>query len=495
MQHVRFTPMVLSGAFSLALLTGCPNAGTQPPVIAASGEPTSAPSAAPSTPATSASTDPGQGGATAAPSMTPSSSPLSATTIRGKVYDENDAAVSGAKVSVKSLNPSNPFESTVDVVAGSYVVNDVPAGVQLQIVATKDKWTSRTRVETLLPLTSAQANIVNFGGTDNADAEGGAYFLSKYPEVASASGTYDGSKLTYVIKLSEALDEDNRRRFEDALTIQGNPDASGLISIRRNSAFMVDRVLPKATWDAAGTTLTFEFGVPLRASQNDKTKYTLTLVRGADGTDIKDTDNNILGMGLMSGEQYREAFKLGSPVAAAAGSTAAQRWEAAHTGSASFDVEKDDTAPKLESVKAAGINDNYRFELTFNEPMVAYPEASAFAAATTVLSNYSFVFSKTAVTDVDMSVALGTPVSDAATGLAAMNAKSRFNFAAGTVTFDPSNPRTVFVTVARTLVPTEAKYFKVRVENAADPAGNTISTSGKVEADDTADNIKFGSLL
>jgi hypothetical protein len=91
-------------------------------------------------------------------------------------------------------------------------------------------------------------------------------------------------------------------------------------------------------------------------------------------------------------------------------------------------------------------------------------------------------------------------VSDATQAQAAMDANSVFRFdATGTpakveVSFSTTDPKVVYVTVDRALVPTDAKFFKVRVDNVEDPARNVIATGNENAADQTADNIKMGAI-
>jgi hypothetical protein len=421
-------------------------------------------------------------------------------TLRGKVYDEAGATVSGAKVKIRSLSTSTPFETTVDVTGGSYVANGVPAGAQIEITASKDGWTSRTRVESLLDSTG-DANIVNFGGALNeqVDPESAPYFISDYPEVVSASATRTDAKLTYVVRLSEPLDQDNRRRFENAFSVTAPDGEGGIVTLRKDSAFLDDRVLAKMTWDATGAILTYEFEAPLLARTTDETRYTLTLSRAEGESIIEDASGHRLGfIETPGGSTYARAFKLSAP-GAPADSSATARWTAAHTGSASFTVPEDDTKPTLVSVSGNAIQsggDKFRFSLTFSEPMQVYPGAPVGAAASAlVLNNYLFALSEDDLNGIDMD---GTPitVANALQAQAAMDAESVFNFdaAGATVTHSTTDAKVVHVTVNRDLVPTAAKFFKVRVENVQDPADNIIATGNEVAADNTADNIKMGAI-
>jgi hypothetical protein len=62
------------------------------------------------------------------------------------------------------------------------------------------------------------------------------------------------------------------------------------------------------------------------------------------------------------------------------------------------------------------------------------------------------------------------------------------------VSFSDTDPKVVSVIVPRSVIPTTAKFAKVRLDNVQDPAGNSISLAGANAADKTADNIKAGSL-
>jgi hypothetical protein len=485
---------LISGAFSLTLLTGCPNAGTQPPapVTDASASPTAAaPSPTGSGPVVAA---PGS----AAPTASAAPSNVATSTLRGKVYDEDGATVTGARVRVRSLNTAVPFDSTVDVLSGSYVVNQVPTGTQVEITATKDGWTPRTRVDSLLDSTGI-ANIVNFGGSlsDQEDPEGVPFFISDHPEITSASATRTAEKLTYVIKLSEPLDATNRRRFENAMAITATDRNGGIVALGTDSTFLGDRVRATASWDETGSVMTYTFEAPLLAKNDADTTYRLALTRAEGDEVIEDAAGNVLGQTVPAAGAYAEAFKLASPVAPTTESAAA-RWAAAHTGTASFEVPEDDTKPTLVSVTGAPITtggtSQFRFSLTFSEPMRVFPEATGFSATVTELNNYYFALSEDEVGDLDMDTNSAATVSDATTANAALDANTVFRFGAGTVQFSDSDPKVVHVSVDRSWVPADARFVKVRVDNVEDPAGNVISTGGKVASDLTADNIKGGAI-
>jgi hypothetical protein len=419
-------------------------------------------------------------------------------TLQGKVYDETGALVQGATIHVRSLSSQVKFDSTVETTGGTYVVNNVPTGAQIEITATKPDWTSRVRVESLLA-TSNATNTVNFGGpaSDPQDSRGAAYFISSFPEIVSASGNYDGAKLVYTIKFSESLDADNQRRAENALSITSPDPNGGFITIRKGTTFLNDKILAQAAWDATGTTLTFTFEAPLLGDKNDKKTYTLTLVRGEGEDLIKDKQGNVLGLiAPNAGSAYAEPFKLTS-LTLSNESTAQARWAATHTGSGSFNVPKDDQAPKLVSLTTTPIVvngvDNTRFVLTFNEPMRVYPQATGFSSTVQTLSNYVFALSDRSMESVDMNATVNATVNTSSD--VTFNTPFRFGAGSGaTVSFSDTDPKVVSVIVPRSVIPTTAKFAKVRLDNVQDPAGNSISLAGANAADKTADNIKAGSL-
>jgi hypothetical protein len=123
--------------------------------------------------------------------------------------------------------------------------------------------------------------------------------------------------------------------------------------------------------------------------------------------------------------------------------------------------------------------------------MQVFPSVSS--ASTTVLDNYIFALSDKSLDGTDVSGTVGPSVSVSGD---VVNDRP-FRFAAGSnaqVTLSSSDPKVVFVTVPRSVVPSGTKFYKVRVEAVQDPSGNVISTTGKVDANLTADNIKSGAL-
>jgi hypothetical protein len=226
----------VAGSLSIALLAGCPTTTTPPVATPTPGTgtptvaPTMAPSMAPTNGPTAAPTTPtGSPGASTVPT-TPASAPAptgKTTIVGGNVYDEAGATVDGAVVKVNSLDTSVPYTASTTTASGSYVVNNVPEGANVEIIVSKDGWTSRRRVGSFQTQSTIK-NEVNFGGNatnTNGTADAGqAYFISKYPEITAVDPVYDASNVSwqsvsYKMTLSEALDDVNRRRFEDAVRL------------------------------------------------------------------------------------------------------------------------------------------------------------------------------------------------------------------------------------------------------------------------------------
>lgn len=529
----KSTLAAVAGSLSLAMLTGCP-APTTPPT-SPSPTATAPTSPSPTGQPTGQPTEPG-----ATPTTTPSATPLENTTIRGTVYDLDGARVDAAKVSVKSLNPSSPFDSTVDVINGTYVVNSVPAGVQLEVTATKDGWTSRSRVETLLPLTASdEPNVVNFGGSDDADSEGRSYFISKYPEIAAVEPAEDAtgvdpSTLTVKLTLSEALDTTNQRRFEDAIRVlpansfaRQTGSATDLedtattalvagdyaYSIAENSTFLGDDdTRASVEWTEEGKVATLTFNAPLLSAEDDAAKYQVVLV--TPGSVIEDGDGNDFGVyngsfggyagapaGTILGGTFKEA-----DLAVPSGVTGVAAWLASHTVASTFEVAEDDTTPTLTGVTVTELTGSTRITFTFNEPIAAYGGGAnaiygetwmgaTFAGAVTpsaasaaILDNFTFAVGENATDLDDVELDGDAPATFAidntsGVGDQAAERETEFYFvpgdaAAETIVFgvNPDDAKQLRMTLGSANVfANQVNAIKARVEAVEDPAGNAIT--------------------
>jgi len=420
----------IAGTLSLTMLTGCP--GTNP---ANTGTPSGAPTAGASTPATNASPS---AAASPAASTTPAASPSAAATgtgtpapvtsskpasgktvvVSGTVYSEEGAKLDGVVVKVTSLDANQPYNGSQTTSQGSYVFNDVPEGVKVEVSVTKDGYTTRTQVESFQAL-NTNKNVLDFGGTDT----GKAFFISKYPEIvmttpAEDDTNVDNSTISVKVTLSEALDEDNKRRFEDALMLlPGDKDATadtgassydledtnntlngslqngagatlGMALNKSNFKYTIGKSVlfledsatrASITWSSDNKEATLTFNAPLMASSNDPAKYNIALSYNSSDV-IKDKDNNQLGTAQAAsslstkystaGEIITNAFKKKD--LATSSSTAFGRWDDTHDNAATFEVKEDDTAPTLQGVTISTVGNDSRYELSFNEPIAAF---------------------------------------------------------------------------------------------------------------------------
>lgn len=256
------------------------------------------------------------GSPTPYPSAVPSYSANLTTIVSGKITDEDGAVVNNAKVRLRSLNPAVPYESTVDVVNGAYVINMVPTGVQMELQASKDGWTRRARVVTPLPQERMTFDFSRENGL----------FISDRPEIERVSPEdgatqVDTSKVAVQLTLSEPLDVANQRRFAQAIRIlpanrAADPQGTGELtdynalpkvkaseggkstqyswSFAQGSAASADDVAV-VTWDAEGRVATFSFKEPLPRASEGTPAYQVALI--GSGPTIYDANGNMLGSG------------------------------------------------------------------------------------------------------------------------------------------------------------------------------------------------------
>jgi hypothetical protein len=475
---------------------------------------------------------PGNPSPSVSPTATPDAGLNTTATLSGMVYNEMGSPVSGGKVMVKSLNAAKPFQAEAEIVSGAYVINGLPEGLLLQVIAMKDGWTSRSQTAVLVP--TRDANKVNFGGAGNA------YFITDYPEIEAVEPALDAQaiapgKLVYKLQLSEALDDNNRRRLENALrVIPANAAANGgtaptatqdlessaigadialeagatqLIgnyAIKKGSSFMGDaNKRAKITWTPDGKAATLEFDAPLLQSKDTEAKYQVVLV--SEGTRITDGGGKQLGTNATgsldayptAGNMVFGAFKSAALRLNQANGTLAQIWDDTHENVGTFDLQKDETAPELMGIEVAPVNNGTRIELMFSEPMAAYFGTTGNSHASLAdLSKYAFAVGATSDNIKDFKldgtadVADVDPNATATYGASAERGKE-FKFTGNQVvaSVDPMEPKRVFLTIARpNFFNVEARDIKVRVEGVADPAGNAIT---KADADADA---KLGAL-
>lgn len=522
-------------------VTACTNNTNVPPIPTPSGQPT-APVASPSA---GTPTTPPSGQPTGQPSGNPSANPADPVVakpvvVSGMVYDEKGASVEGAQVTIKSLNAAAPYQATTTTSAGSWVVNNVPEGVNVEIAVTKGGWTTRKRVGSFQAAAN-QRNIMNFGAPSNQAADAGAaYFLSDRPEVeatepATKAEDQEAGKLVYKLRLSEPLAETSRKRFEDAIRVfpanaAASPNAAAAdlenaadtgalaieasydYAIKKGTTFLDDAsTAATVTWNDAKTEATFTFNAPLIASENEMAKYQVGLVASAasdpeiedmQGKQLGTSDTGSLSAYPAAGNLIRNVFK--EPTLAIEGTPAsdADRWNATHESVATFSLKKDATTPVVQGIEVRTVGDDTRIQLTFSEPMAAYDDTDGYQAASlTDLANYSFMIGEDAADlDGELEGDAGAPDVDPATesvyGDENGELEEEFRLVDGdddmadndddgdvSVEVDPRDAKVVWITVhgIPEFFDDAAGAIKARVEGVADPAGNAISDN---EADE-----------
>ncbi|MEB3222238.1 MAG: carboxypeptidase-like regulatory domain-containing protein [Candidatus Sericytochromatia bacterium] len=458
--------------------------------------------------------------------------------VSGTVRSEKGATVDGATVTVKSLDASVPYTASVTTTGGAYIINNVPEGANVEVVVTKDGWTSRRRVASFQQSATGSQNIFNFGGTDPSDP-GAAYFISDYPEITSTTPAHDAkgvdaNKLTFTVRLSEALDEDSRDALDKAFTIvptsyESALDVSGTskpffdvvtaeragevlagitavrypYAIRANSQLFgtaANRLRPR--WNSSGTEVTYTFDHSLQASSGANAEYQAVLFAMTDWR-IEDLKGNQLGTDAAgnltwpaAGTLLCNVFKDNDLFYDGAVRNA---WAQTHTSSLRFEVKRDEFSPKLTDVQVTPDGPDIRIDLAFSESLGAWVGDDMVRVDATVkdLSNYSFKVGALPgdLTDEGLD---GSGIVLSGPSIAAMKAslqpKIEFQFpqrSIADVTLDATTPSILHLWIrggAQENLFGGYRVIKARVAGIKDPAGNAI---GWTDADR---NLRSSSL-
>lgn len=291
-----------------SLLGAC--AATAPPLIPPSPalvpESTTVPTPRPSAPPPTASPTP-----SATPSLPILQTPT--TIVAGLVLDEEGRPIDGARIEVNSLSSGAPYTGSAIAYDGSWVINNIPTGLDVELIASKDGWTTRRRVGAF-QINPGQRNEVDFGHPD-AGNPGAAYFLSRHTEVTQVT-LERSSDVRLHLHLSEPLDDQNRRRFEDAVRVlPANKEAAGgkpllgdFTRERAPDGFVLDGkdgVIRKNTlsgskritagWNADNTELTLEIPSALLPRRSGA-RYQVLLASPSGSERIVDKDQSELGL-------------------------------------------------------------------------------------------------------------------------------------------------------------------------------------------------------
>ncbi|PKL76727.1 MAG: hypothetical protein CVV27_08780 [Candidatus Melainabacteria bacterium HGW-Melainabacteria-1] len=228
-------------------------------------------------PTTGPTADPGP---TAAPTDEPTAQPTSAptaeatsdisvvekTTFNGKIFDALGNPLDGVEVKVRSLNTSVPFEAITTTAGGTFAFNNAPAGVQIEITATRPGYAPRSRTEVLKSNKQGDpnANRFDFGSADSSSFGSSYGALSDLPEVIRVSPGRNVSGVSadtsFALTFSEPMD---RATVEQGLLLNKYLNSGSQEDAFDISAFNI-------VWNSDDTEiqLTFKPGIQL-TSQND----------------------------------------------------------------------------------------------------------------------------------------------------------------------------------------------------------------------------------
>ena len=247
-------------------------APTTAPTVAPTAEPTTAPSADPSTapsPSTLPTVEP-----TTLPTAQEDISIVERTTFNGKVYDDTEAPLDGVTVKAMSLNSSVPFEAETTTAGGTFAFNNAPAGVQIEITASRPGYTTRRRVEVLKSNKQGDPNANRYDfGTDGSGGNFGVAFnaLSDKPEVTMVTPGRNVAGVdpatSFVLTFSEPMDRktvvDNFQVLAyttETFSVDDDTTVTGSGVIADNDGTRIwDKAAFNASWNSDDTEVTMTF--------------------------------------------------------------------------------------------------------------------------------------------------------------------------------------------------------------------------------------------
>jgi len=101
------------------------------------------------------------------PAATSDISVIEKSTFNGKLFDDLGVPLEGATVKVRSLNTSVPYEAETYTVGGVFAFNNVPSGIQIEIITSKVGFATRKRVEVIKSNKQGDPNANRYDfGTD-----------------------------------------------------------------------------------------------------------------------------------------------------------------------------------------------------------------------------------------------------------------------------------------------------------------------------------------
>lgn len=398
--------LVPSLAFMLAALAAC----QAKPVVAPATSPlpstAASATAAPGASATPLATASNAASASAPASLSPSVS-ADRELVLGSLFDDEGGQLDGAQVAVTcDLDPS--VNQTLQA-PGSYAFR-APVGSTVKVTASKDGYTTRTRVHKVEAVAGNQntdPNRLDFGG----DGAGTFYALSAYPEIASVSPAnlqtnVTSNPLVVTVTFSHALSASTRDRLNQILELQFQSPL-GVQAVKSGTTYNNQRAT--LSWDTSSKVATLTFPAPVVAN-----KGTASSVKVAFDSSVQPSDwplgtngkrlgrdlvtNAVSGNGGASGATLmapilRDSFTDPVPVVRPSPLTL---WGLTHWTDVSFSLAQDTSPLKVVSVAGypgSGSAGDF-IEVTFNKPVRGFPE-SALDRSAVATDNYRFALGST----------------------------------------------------------------------------------------------------
>lgn len=211
--------------------------------------------------------------ASSLPSATDDISVVEKTTFNGEVFDDTQAPLDGVSIYANSLNSSVPYSASSTTAGGNYAFNNAPAGVQIEIIATRPGFTARRHIVVLKSNKQGDpnANKYDFGVGTSAGTGSSANALSDKPEVTmvtpgrNASGI--DSATSFILKFSEPMDRATvrdsfliRAYTSEQLSVDSGETFNGSNAINFQSGSQVwDKAAFNVSWNSDDTEATFSF--------------------------------------------------------------------------------------------------------------------------------------------------------------------------------------------------------------------------------------------
>lgn len=293
-------------------------------------------------------------------------------TFNGTVYDTSGVPVEGANVNAVSIDSAISWKGDTQITSGgSYVFRNAPVGVRLQITASKDGWTSRTRTEVLKSNLTGDpnANKFDFEGRDAIQDEPEVSQLKINDKLITGAGkiltgigesqrplsttppnisALNPSNLKFDFTFSEPVDTED---FENGFIVysqefQRDGAVNGTVKTD------IDSGLNDISfdWNSSRTNVVVETNKPVLAQKTaDEARYNLFLNSDA----VKD-DSGKSALAYTSSNN-QGVFRFSSKTT---------------SDNVVFSVNNDTVAPALSSISAkSGGGSNDTVELRFTEPL------------------------------------------------------------------------------------------------------------------------------